>query len=151
MAVHADRKTRRRAAARKQGGGDQIATPEGHATVRGHVRVDRIVTALASGALLGALAAMPYDQLLGISGPASMILRSVLTTAVWAGLRGEQTRDLNFDAVTTETGAPDSSAPQQERAGTVNRRVRGTRKWNLVRFQNVLKVRAGSILAHYGG
>jgi hypothetical protein len=119
--------------------------------VRGHVHIDRIVTAVATGALLGALAAMPYDQLLGISGPASMILRSVLTTAVWTGLRGEQPRDLNFNAVPAEAGALGPSALPQEQADTVNPRVRGTRKWNHRRFQNVLKVRAKSILAPQGG
>jgi len=59
--------------------------------------VEKMVMALAAGALLGALASMPYDQLLGVSQPACTILRSVLTTAVWAGLGSERVRDLTFD------------------------------------------------------
>lgn len=59
--------------------------------------VNRVIVALAAGALLGALASMPYDQLLGVSQPACTILRSVLTTAVWAGLGSERLRDLTFD------------------------------------------------------
>lgn len=67
------------------------------AGIRRTMSVDRIIVALAAGALLGALAAMPYDQLLGVSQPACTIVRSVLTTAVWAGLGSERLRDLVFD------------------------------------------------------
>lgn len=151
MVKHAGADAQGHAVAREQGRGDRTMVAEVQGSTAGHVRVDRIVTAVATGALLGALAAMPYDQLLGISGPASMILRSVLTTAVWAGLRSEQPRDLNFSAITPEVGAPDQSTPNHEYVETVDRRVGRIRKGNLVRFQNVLKVRARSILAHYGG
>jgi hypothetical protein len=78
------------------------ACPDGTAVhqpagARRTMSVDRIVVALAAGALLGALASMPYDQLLGVSQPACTILRSVLTTAVWAGMGSERLRDLIFD------------------------------------------------------
>jgi hypothetical protein len=62
--------------------------------------VAKIVTALAAGALLGAVAAMPYDQLLGMSEPACAILRSVVTTVVWAGLGSERLQELIFDPKT---------------------------------------------------
>lgn len=123
----------------------------GHASVEARVRGDRIVTALATGVLLGALAAMPYDQLLGISGSASIILRSVLTTAVWAGLRSEQSRDLNFSAISQATRAFDQSTSGRGTMGIPVREVGESWKWNLDRIQNVLKVRAESIMAHYGG
>jgi hypothetical protein len=127
------------------------AEAQGRAVVHEHVRVDQIVTAVATGALLGALAAMPYDQLLGISGPACTILRSVLTTAVWAGLRSQQPHDLNFSAAVLQTGAPDRRAPHREQAEASFRGVGEARKGNHRRVQNVLKARAGSILAHHGG
>jgi hypothetical protein len=94
--------------------GDRIVTGEApaNAAMGERVRIDRIVTAVAAGALLGALAAMPYDQLLGISDPACAILRSVLTTAVWAGLRSQQPRDLNFSAAAPAVDALGKRAPQ---------------------------------------
>jgi hypothetical protein len=150
MVKHAGADAQGHAVAREQGRGDRAMMAEVQGSTAGHVRVGRIVTAVATGALLGALAAMPYDQLLGISVPASMILRSVLTTAVWAGLRSEQPHDLNFNADTTEAGAPkERGAAGKGRNGSPGgwRNLKG----NLVRFQNVLKVRAGSILAHCGG
>ena len=74
------------------------AVAQASTAARERLRAERIVMAVATGALLGALAAMPYDQLLGISAPLAAILRSVLTTAIWAGLRNEQPQDLNFSA-----------------------------------------------------
>jgi hypothetical protein len=116
------------------------------------VRVGRIVTALAMGALLGAVAAMPYDQLLGISDSACTILRSVVTTAVWAGLGSERPRGLTFDAATLQVGTLQTRTPHRWHAReTQIRQVAGTRQGNQNRFQNVLRVRAGSILAHHGG
>lgn len=120
---------------------------QGSGAAHGRLRADRIAMAVATGALLGVLAAMPYDQMLGISGPACAILRSVLTTAVWAGLRSEQPRDLNFSAAAPEADAPGEHAPQR---GHVQQMGEGW-KGNLVWFQNVLKVRVESILAHHGG
>ena len=62
-----------------------------------------IVIALAAGALLGALVAMPYEQVLGLSGAAGALLRSAVATAVLSGLCTVRPRDLIFDAH-AETG-----------------------------------------------
>ncbi len=56
-----------------------------------------MVLALATGALLGALGAMPYEQVLGLSGPAVAILRSAVATAVLSGLCTVRPSDLAFD------------------------------------------------------
>ena len=45
------------------------------------------LVALATGALLGVLAAMPYDRLLGLSGEACFALRSVVAVGLLARLR----------------------------------------------------------------
>lgn len=81
---------------------DATAAPQPAGTQR-TMSIDRIIVALAVGALLGALAAMPYDRLLGVSQPACTVLRSVLTTVVWAGLGSERLRDLAFDPGTLLT------------------------------------------------
>jgi len=120
---------------------------QGTAEVQGTARVDKIVTALAMGALLGAVAAMPYDQLLGISDSACTILRSVVTTAMWVGLSSERPQGLTFDAATLQVGTPHRWHARE----TQIRRVGGTRQGNQNRVWNVLRVRAGSILAHHGG
>jgi hypothetical protein len=75
---------------------EDAAVPQ-PAGIRRTMSADRIIVALAVGTLLGALAAMPYDRLLGVSQPACTILRSALTTAVWAGLGSERLRNLVFD------------------------------------------------------
>ena len=130
----------------------RTAEVQGTAIAHESARVGKIVTALATGVLLGAVAAMPYDQLLGISGSACTILRSVVTTAVWVGLSSERLQDLAFDAATLQVGTLQMRTPHRWHAReTQIRRVGGTRQGNQNRVQNVLKVRAGSILAHHGG
>jgi hypothetical protein len=130
----------------------RTAEVQGTAIAHETARVDQIVTALAMGALLGAVAVMPYDQLLGISDSACTILRSVVTTAVWAGLSSQRPQDLTFDAATLQVGTLQMRTPRRWHAReTQIRRAGGTRQGNQNRFQDVLKVRAGSILAHHGG
>ena len=135
-------------------GADNVQrTAEAQRTAIAHesARVGKIVTALATGALLGAVAAMPYDQLLGISDSACTILRSVVTTAMWAGLSSERLQEPTFDAGALQ-GTLHLRTPHRKQANeTQIRRVGRTRQGNQNRVQNVLKVRAGSILAHYGG
>ena len=128
-------------------------TAEAQRTVIAHetARVDKIVTALATGALLGAVAAMPYDQLLGISDSACTILRSVVTTAMWVGLSSERLQELTFDASALQRTLHLRTPHRKQANETQIRRVGGTRQGNQNRVQNVLKVRAGSILAHHGG
>jgi hypothetical protein len=70
------------------------------------VWVDRIVMALAAGALLGAVTAMPYDRLLGLAEPACTILRSMVTAAVWVGLGNGRLQDLTFDAGALQIRVP---------------------------------------------
>jgi hypothetical protein len=130
-----------------RGSNEGKATRPGADNARGGASMDGVVTALATGALLGAVAAMPYDQLLGISDSACTILRSVVTTVMWAGLSSERLQDLIFDA-----GALHMRVPHRRQVKeTQIRRVGDTRKGNQHRVHNVLKVRAGSILAHHGG
>ena len=125
---------------------------QGAAIAHESARVDQIVIALAMGALLGAVAAMPYDQLLGISDSACTILRSVVTTAMWAGLSSERPQGLTFDAATLQVGTLQTRTPYRWHAKERQiRQVGGTRQGNQNWFQNVLRVRAGSILAHHGG
>lgn len=131
-------------------GADNVqGTAEAQGTAIAHesARVDKIVTALAMGALLGAVAAMPYDQLLGISDSACTILRSVVTTAMWAGLSSERPQGLTFSAATLQMRTPHRWHAKERQI----RQVGGTRQGNQNRVQNVLRVRAGSILAHHGG
>jgi hypothetical protein len=56
------------------------------------------LVALAAGALLGVLAALPYDRLLGLSGETGTVLRSLVTTAVLSGLHASRVQDLILDA-----------------------------------------------------
>jgi hypothetical protein len=60
-------------------------------------RVKNVALALIVGALLGALATMPYEQLIGLSGQTSLILRSLVSTAVLAGFGTRCTTKLTFD------------------------------------------------------
>jgi hypothetical protein len=66
-------------------------------SARSTVALHGMVLALATGALLGALVAMPYEQVLGLSGPAVAILRSAVATAVLSGLCTVRPSDLAFD------------------------------------------------------
>ena len=63
----------------------------------------KALAALAIGALLGALAALPYDRLLGLPGTTGTVLRSLVATVVLAGLNAGRAQDLTFD--TTGRGA----------------------------------------------
>ena len=54
----------------------------------------RVLIALGIGALLGVLVAVPYDQLIGLSGPTCTLLRSVVSVAVLGGLNVGRLRDL---------------------------------------------------------
>ena len=53
-----------------------------------------VLIALGIGALLGVLVAVPYDQLIGLSGPTCTLLRSVVSVAVLGGLDLGRLRDL---------------------------------------------------------
>jgi hypothetical protein len=53
--------------------------------------------ALSIGALLGVLATMPYEQLIGLSGETCIILRSLVSTAVLAGFGTTCVTRLTFD------------------------------------------------------
>ncbi|MBN1641687.1 MAG: hypothetical protein JXA09_10665 [Anaerolineae bacterium] len=72
-----------------------------------HPALQGVVLALAAGALLGALVALPYEQVLGLPGAACAILRSAVATAVLSGLCTVRPRDLAFDAraLRSEAGA----------------------------------------------
>jgi hypothetical protein len=74
-----------------------------------------MVLALAEGALLGALVAMPYEQALGMPGEAFAILRSAVATAVLSGLCAFRPGDLVFDAqaLAHTPQAPDTRGAQQ--------------------------------------
>lgn len=61
----------------------------------------KALAALAIGALLGALAALPYDRLLGLPGTTGTVLRSLVATVVLAGLNAGRVRDLTFDTAAT--------------------------------------------------
>jgi hypothetical protein len=65
----------------------------------------KALTALALGALLGALAALPYDQLLGLSSETCTVLRSGVAILVLTGLNASSARDLVFKADSVQ-GAP---------------------------------------------
>lgn len=55
-------------------------------TLRPEVLFVNALVAVAAGALLGALVAMPYNQLLGISDTAYTVVRSLVAAGVLAGL-----------------------------------------------------------------
>ncbi len=57
----------------------------------------KVAVALAVGTLLGALAAIPYDQLWGWSDSACTVLRSIVTVLGLTGLHVVPARDLVFD------------------------------------------------------
>jgi hypothetical protein len=67
-----------------------------------------VLIALGIGALLGVLVAVPYDQLIGLSGPTCTILRSVVSVAVLGGLNIGRLRDLVHRASETLERAPGS-------------------------------------------
>jgi hypothetical protein len=52
--------------------------------------------ALAVGAILGTLVAVPYDQLFGLSAPLCTALRSSIATAILAGVRATDGSELTF-------------------------------------------------------
>jgi len=60
-------------------------------------RAKNVLVAVAIGALLGVLAAMPYEQLIGLSGETGTILRSLVSTAVLAGFSTCCATRLTFD------------------------------------------------------
>jgi len=68
----------------------------------------RVLTALGIGALLGVLVAVPYDQLIGLSGPTCTLLRSVVSVVVLGGLDLGRLRDLVSRASQTLERAPGS-------------------------------------------
>jgi hypothetical protein len=54
------------------------------------------VAALAVGAILGTLVAVPYDQVFGLSAPLCTALRSSITTAILAGVKAMDSAELAF-------------------------------------------------------
>jgi hypothetical protein len=66
----------------------------------------RVLIALGIGALLGVLAAVPYDQLIGLSGPTCTLLRSVVSVVVLGSLDLGRLRDLVSRASQTPERAP---------------------------------------------
>ena len=58
--------------------------------------------ALAVGAMLGTLVALPYDQVFGLSAPLCTALRSSIATAILAGVRATDGVELSFVASRTD-------------------------------------------------
>jgi hypothetical protein len=58
----------------------------------GHEMLWKALAALAIGALLGALVAVPYDRWLGFSTPLCTVLQSLVATASMTSLAANQTR-----------------------------------------------------------
>jgi hypothetical protein len=54
--------------------------------------------ALAIGALLGVLVAVPYDRLFGLSVPLYTVLRSLIATATLVSVRAMDRAELTFKA-----------------------------------------------------
>ena len=67
-------------------------------TPHGGASIGKAMFALALGALLGALAALPYDHLLGLSATTCTVLRSLTAACVLAGLNTRGASDLVFAA-----------------------------------------------------
>jgi hypothetical protein len=62
--------------------------------------------ALVVGTMLGALVAVPYDQVFGLSAPLCTALRSSIATAILAGVKAADSVELTF--------VPHRTAPFQE-------------------------------------
>jgi len=54
------------------------------------------IGALVIGTMLGALVAVPYDQVFGFSAPLCTALRSSIATAILAGIRATDGTELAF-------------------------------------------------------
>ena len=65
--------------------------------LRPEVLFVNVLVAIAAGALLGALVAMPYNQLIGLSDTAYTVLRSLVTVGVLAGLGARSPAELTFE------------------------------------------------------
>ena len=61
-----------------------------------HRLAQSAMRALAIGAILGTLVAVPYDQVFGLSAPLCTALRSSIATALLAGVKAMDSAELAF-------------------------------------------------------
>lgn len=71
-----------------------------------------VLIALGTGALLGVLVAVPYDQVIGLSESTCTILRSAVSVAVLGSLNTGRLRDLTYRADETPERTPGSFYPR---------------------------------------
>lgn len=66
------------------------------------------IGALAVGAMLGALVAVPYDQVFGLSAPLCTALRSSIATVILTGIKATDSAQLTY----TESDSTRSDRPR---------------------------------------
>jgi hypothetical protein len=81
--------------------------------------IGKAVSALAVGALLGVLAAAPYDRIFGISQPYYTVLQAAMGTATLAALTCGWANPSAFRPRDLDRSGTGEAAPQHAKAGSV--------------------------------